>query len=124
MCEKDVLTSEESRALLEQLSVKDRAMVFLIGNTGVRRSELLALIWTDVDIETVEVSITRSCVRSRFGDTKTECFPRPVPLHPLILESLLDWRRESLYRGDRISYFHRAIENAGAKIGHVLPRER
>jgi integrase len=48
--EKDVLTPEEFRALLEQLSVKDRAMVLLIGSTGVRRSELMALVWTDVDM--------------------------------------------------------------------------
>jgi integrase len=98
--EKDVLTPEEFRALLEQLSIRDRAMVLLIGSTGVRRSELMGLIWTDVDMHAMEVSITRSCVRNRFGDTKTECSRRPVPLHPLILESLLDWRSGSLYKGD------------------------
>jgi integrase len=75
-------------------------MVLLIGSTGMRRSELMALVWTDVNVQTIEVSITRSCVRNRFGETKTECSRRPVPLHPLILESLLDWRRQSLYKGD------------------------
>lgn len=98
--EKDVLTPEEFQSLLKQLSVRDLAMVLLIGSTGVRRSELMALVWTDVNIETMEVSITKTCVRNRFGDTKTECSRRPVPLHPLILESLLDWRRQSLYQGD------------------------
>ena len=34
------------------------------------------------------------------GDTKTECSRRPVPLHPLVLESLLDWKRQSLYKSD------------------------
>ena len=98
--EKDVLTPEEFQALLRQLSVRDRAMVLLIGSTGVRRSELMALIWTDLNVQTMEVNITRSCVRNRFGDTKTECSRRPVPLHPLILEALHEWRRQSLYKGD------------------------
>jgi integrase len=98
--EKDVLSPEEFRALLKQLSVRDRAMVLLIGSTGMRRSELMALVWTDLNVQTMEVSITRSCVRNRFGNTKTECSRRPVPLHPLILEALQDWRRKSIYRGD------------------------
>jgi integrase len=98
--EKDVLTPEEFQALLRQLSVRDKAMVLLIGSTGVRRSELMALVWTDLNVQTMEVNITRSCVRNRFGDTKTECSRRPVPLHPLILEALLEWRGQSLYRGD------------------------
>lgn len=98
--EKVVLSPEEFQALLKQLSVRDRAMVLLIGSTGMRRSELVALVWTDINVQTMEVSITRSCVRNRFGDTKTECSRRPVSLHPLILDALLEWKRQSLYQGD------------------------
>lgn len=98
--EKDVLTPEEFQALLAELSVRDLAMVLLVGSTGVRRSELMALVWNDVNVRTMEVSITKTCVRNQFGDTKTECSRRPVPLHPLILESLLDWKHQSLYQGD------------------------
>jgi integrase len=97
--EKDVFTPEEFQALLKQRSGRDRAMVLLIGSTGIRRSELMPLS-TDINLRAMEVSITRSCVRNRFGDTKTECSRRPVPLHPLILEALLEWKRQSLYQGD------------------------
>ena len=96
--EKDVLDPEEFQALLAQLSVRDRAMVLLAGSTGLRRSEFIALTWADVDIKTMEVHVWRSCVRNRFGDTKTECSRRPVPLHPLVLDALLKWREESLYK--------------------------
>ena len=41
--EKDVLSPEEFQALLEQLSVRDQAMVLLAGSTGLRRSEMIAL---------------------------------------------------------------------------------
>ena len=75
-------------------------MVLLAGSTGARRSELMALRYSDLDTQAMEVKITRSCVRNRFGDTKTESSRRPVPLHPLVLGALLNWKRETLYSGD------------------------
>jgi integrase len=98
--EKDVLSPEEFRALLGELSVRDRAMVLLAGSTGLRRSEMIALTWADVNAITLEVTVLRSCVRNRFGDGKNAASRRPVPLHPLVLESLLEWKRESLYNAD------------------------
>jgi integrase len=98
--EKDVLSPEEFRALLGELSVRDRAMVLLAGSTGLRRSEMIALTWADVSALTLEVTVLRSCVRNRFGDGKNTASRRPVPLHPLVLESLLEWKRESLYKAD------------------------
>jgi integrase len=93
--EKDVLTPGEFSDLLRQLSVRDRAMVLLAGSTGLRRSEFIGLTWADVNERTMEVSVTRSCFRNRFGETKTESSRRPVPLHPLVLESLTEWRDRS-----------------------------
>jgi len=98
--EKDVLTPEEFQALMEELSIRDRAMVMLVGSTGLRRSELIALTWSDIDVDTLEVNVVRSCVRNRFGETKTACSRRPVPLHPQVLEILLEWKKESVYKAD------------------------
>jgi integrase len=95
--EKDVLSPKEFQALVRELSVRDRAMVMLAGSTGLRRSELIALTWADLNTVTLEVNVQRSCVRNRFGETKTECSRRPVPLHPVVLDALLEWREESLY---------------------------
>jgi site-specific recombinase XerD len=49
--EKDVLSPEGFQALLEQLSVRDQAMVLLAGSTGLRWSEMIALTWADVNIQ-------------------------------------------------------------------------
>ena len=98
--DKDVLTPEEFQKLVQQLSVRDRAMVLLIGSTGLRRSEMIALTWSDLNIRTMEVNVLRSCVRNRFGKTKTESSCRPVPLHPLVLNALLEWRAQSPYATD------------------------
>jgi integrase len=96
--EKDVLSPKEFQALIAELSVRDRAMVMLAGSTGLRRSEMIALTWADVNPSTMEVNVLRSCVRNRFGNVKTECSKRPVPLHSVVLKVLLEWREESPYK--------------------------
>ena len=98
--DKDVLTPEEFQKLVRQLSVRDRAMVLLIGSTGLRRSEMIALTWSDLNIRTMEVNVLRSCVRNHIGKTKTEASCRPVPLHPIVLNALLEWRAQSPYATD------------------------
>ncbi len=95
--DKDVLTPEEFQRLAEQLSVRDRAMVLLAGSTGLRRSEMIALTWSDLDTRSMEVNVLRSCVRNRIGKTKTDSSRRPVPLHPIVPSALLNWRAESHY---------------------------
>jgi integrase len=98
--DKDVLTPDEFQQLVQQLSVRDRAMVLLIGSTGLRRSEMIALTWSDLNIMAMEVNVLRSCVRNRIGKTKTDSSCRPVPLHPLVLNALLEWRAKSQYSSD------------------------
>jgi integrase len=110
--EKDVISPEEFQALLGELSVRDRAMVLLAGSTGLRRSEMIALTWADVNATTLEVAVLRSCVRNRFGSGENNASRRPVPLHPLVLESLVEWQRESLYKAKRISSSRRSGSRA------------
>jgi hypothetical protein len=44
--------------------------------------------------------VLRSCVRNQIGKTKTDASCRPVPLHPLVLNALLEWRQHSFYAAD------------------------
>jgi integrase len=71
--EPDVLTPTEFQALLPELSLREQVMVMLAGTTGLRRSELFALRWSDVDFQKMEVAVTRSCVRGRSERWKTVC---------------------------------------------------
>jgi integrase len=96
--DRDVPAPEEFQELVQQLSVRDRAMVLLIGSTGLRRSEMIALTWSDLNLRTMEVNVLRSCVRNRIGKTKTEA--SCLPLHPLVLNALPEWRAQSPYVAD------------------------
>jgi integrase len=98
--ETDVLTPAEFAALIPELDLREKAMVMLAGSTGLRRSELVALTWSDIDLELMQVNVRRSCVRNHFGDTKTEASRKPVPLHPSVAKTLAVWRAETPYPAD------------------------
>lgn len=98
--EPDVLTPAEFQALLRELPLRERAMVMLAGSTGLRRSEMFALRWSDINFFTMEVAVTRSCVRNRFGAVKTEASGKPVPLHQSVCDVLAEWRGESAYKAE------------------------
>jgi integrase len=98
--EPDVLTPAEFSALIGELPLREKTMVMVAGSTGLRRSELIALTWRDIDPMLIQVNVLRSCVRNHFGDTKTEASRRPVPLHSSVVECLDEWRKESRYNGD------------------------
>jgi integrase len=97
--EPDVLTPEEFASLLPKLPHRERVMVLLAGATGLRRSELVALTWRDIDFETLQIFINKSCVRGQMGETKTKASARPVPLVPEVAKALKGWREVTPYRG-------------------------
>ena len=72
----------------------------LAGTTGLRRSELIALRWEDVDFQALQVDVSRSCVRGEIGDTKTQASAKPVPLHPLVAAALAEWKLATPYQAD------------------------
>ena len=65
--EPDVLSPVEFRSLLPLLPLRECAMVMLVGATGLRRSEMFALRWSDICSETMQVYITKGIVRNRLG---------------------------------------------------------
>jgi len=98
--EPDVLTPNEFRSLLPQLPLREQAMVMLAGSTGLRRSEMFALRWSDICFQTMQVFVTKSIVRNHVGKCKTPASRKPVPLHPTVIAMLLEWRSQSFYPND------------------------
>lgn len=91
----DVLELSELQLLLSMLSVRERTLALLDAATGLRVSELLALRWSDVDFESLELNITRSIWHQVVGNCKTEASAKPVPMDSYMAEDLLRWRRQS-----------------------------
>ena len=91
------LEPEELRALLSQLDRGFRAMVFLDAATGLRRSELLALKWGDIEFESQQIVVQRSIYRNVVGNCKTEASKKPVPMDPILAAELWAWKQQSSY---------------------------
>ncbi len=97
-------TADQLRRFLNWASDHSRmyAAWYLLAYTGMRRGELLALRWRDVDLDAGTLSVRRSVgvVRVkgergylREGKTKT-CKPRVVDLDPATVVVLRAWKRE------------------------------
>ena len=96
----EVLELFELQLLLSKLFVRERTLALLDAATGLRVSELLALRWSDVDFENLELNVTRSIWHQVVGNCKTEASAKPVPMDSYIAEDLLRWRRQSDYASD------------------------
>ena len=96
----DVLELAELQLLLTKLDVRERTLALLDAATGLRVSELLAIRWSHIDFENLELSVTRSIWHQVVGDCKTEASAKPVPLDSYMAEDLLRWRRQSPYPMD------------------------
>ena len=107
----DILSPEEFQALLLELSHRELAMVMLDGSTGLRRGELIALRWRDINFEVMQANVTRSIWHNVEGDTKTEASRKPVPLHPFVIEQLKHWKLLTLYNSDADFLFPSVAKN-------------
>jgi integrase len=112
----DILSPEEFQALLMELSRRERVMVMLDGSTGLRRGELIALRWRDIDFELMQANVTHSVWHNVEGDAKTEASRKPVPLHPLVIEELMQWKLTTLYQADEDYLFPSVVKNGSQPI--------
>ena len=94
----EVLEPMEIQGLLLQLKSCFRLMVLLDVTTGLRRSELFALKWGDVDFSNMRLDVLRSIYLRQVGDCKTEASRKPVPLEDRVAADLWVWKETTRYR--------------------------
>jgi len=92
-----VLLPAEIKALINSLGVRERTLVLFAASTGLRQSEMFGLRWGDIDFAQGNMSVTRSVVYGVVGLCKTESSQKPVPIHPVLADALLQWRKGSRY---------------------------
>jgi integrase len=94
----EVLEPSEIERLLCRLRSPYRLMVLLAVTTGLRRSEIFALKWDDVDFSSLALHIRRSIYLRTIGKCKTATSRKDVPLSPYLGRELLYWRQKSKYQ--------------------------
>lgn len=121
----DVLTTDEFQALIPELPHRARVIVLLAGSTGLRRGEIIALRWRDIDFKACQADVQHSVWRNVEGDTKTEVSRKPVPLPLFVVDELKQWREASLYKLEDDFVFPSVLKNGKQAISpdSILKRE-
>jgi integrase len=91
------LETHEIQTLLSQLESPFRVMVLLDFTAGLRRSELFALKWSDINFCNLTIDIKRSIFQGVVGNCKTEASRRPVPLSLDVAADLWLWKETASY---------------------------
>jgi integrase len=117
------LNHDELEALLDAtpddlLGPVERVLYLAAAMTGMRRGELLALRWRDVDWNAGLIRVRRTYTRGQFGTPKTRRSSRAVPLADRLREELRRHQERSQYQGELDLVF------CQARSGRVLDPSR
>jgi integrase len=72
-------------------------MVILAVTTGLRRSELFALKWSDIEFSNLLLDVQRSIYLGKVGNCKTEASRKPVPLDERVAADIWLWKEASKF---------------------------
>jgi integrase len=89
----DIPTREEIKAIVEVAKGRWRPILLTAIFTGLRASELRGLRWSDVDLDKRELHVRQRADRySAIGKPKSESGERTVPLTPIVVNTLREWK--------------------------------
>jgi integrase len=109
----DLLLAHVRPGILAHL---DRPLFLAAVMTGMRKGELVALRWRDVDFTAGRVRVRRNYTCGEFGTPKTRRSTRSIPLAPELADALLALRATSPWtRPDDLVFAH-------PEHGGVLPK--
>jgi integrase len=98
---KDIPTREEIRHILDAAPQgRARALLMTAAFTGLRASELRGLRWQDVDFNRCEVRVCRRADRfNEIGLPKSASSERTLPIGPMVINTLRQWRLQCPGKG-------------------------
>jgi integrase len=86
------LTPSQATSLLAALLPLPRALVGLAILSGLRRGELFALRWKDIDEHGRRLTVREAVYDGTFGTPKTEAGSRQIPLSDTTLQLVAEWK--------------------------------
>jgi integrase len=113
----DILEVAEMQAIVAELQLRERVLLFLDMTTGLRRGELAGLKWKDIDFENMQIDVNRSVVSQVVGRCKTEASQKPVPMDGCTAQLLQSWLQTTPYRNPEDWVFASNSSRAGEKRG-------
>ena len=99
-----VLTTDQAAALVRALPLLARTMVGLAILSGLRRGELFALRWKDIDERARMLTVREAVYDGIFSTPKTEAGARQIPLSMTALQLIAAWRRDTVLEPDRLVF--------------------
>ena len=89
----DLPTKSEVREILANVDDRWRPILITAIFTGLRASELRGLAWDDVDFKAKEINVRQRADRyNEIGSPKSHAGERAVPLSPMVVNSLKEWK--------------------------------
>jgi integrase len=89
----DIPTPDEIKRIVHAATGRVRPFLITTIFTGVRSSELRGLRWSDVDLKKGELHVRQRADRyNEIGKPKSEAGDRSIPLGPLVLNTLKEWK--------------------------------
>ena len=89
----DIPTRDEIKAIVGAAEGRWRPVLLTAIFTGLRASELRGLRWEDVDFDKRALHVRQRADRySKIGKPKSESGERTVPLTPMVLNTLREWK--------------------------------
>ncbi|PVE22850.1 site-specific integrase [Microvirga sp. KLBC 81] len=83
----------ELKAMIDAAQDRERPFLFTAIFTGLRASELRGLKWKDIDLKKGILHVRRRVDRfNQFGPPKSAAGTRDIPLTPILLKTLKEWR--------------------------------
>lgn len=113
----DILEVSEIQAIIAELQLRERVLLFLDMATGLRRGELAGVKWHDFDFAGLDIDVQRSVVDQVVGRCKTEASQKRIPLDEYTALDLLAWFQQTLYREPEDYVFAANSSRAGKKRG-------
>ena len=89
----DIPTPDEIKRIIHAATGRMRPLLIVAIFTGLRSSELRGLRWADVDLKAGELHVRQRADRyNEMGKPKSEAGERVIPLGPLVVNTLREWR--------------------------------
>jgi len=96
-----IMSPRQAFEILLNIPEPRRTLVLTDAATALRVSEILGLMWLDLDFVDQVINVRRAYVWGKFKAPKSKASKMPVPMHPLLAGFLMAWRERTTYAKDK-----------------------